>query len=190
MAQLTACTEAMPEALKAVVPLASWCALRRGEVLELRRADIDLQAGVVRVRRTASVVNGQWVVTSPKSTEGIRDVTIPPHLVEMMAAHLSHHVGPLPDALLFPATNGGHLQPGSLYRHWYQARTAAGRPDLRFHDLRHSGAVLAAQTGATLAELMERLGHSTPRAALVYQHVAHGRDAEIAALLSKLASNG
>ena len=45
---------------------------------------------------------------------------------------------------------------------YYPARAKAGRPDLRFHDLRHTGAVLAAATGATLAELMARLGHSTP----------------------------
>ena len=58
----------------------------------------------------------------------------------------------------------------------YLAREAgAGRPDLRFHDLRHTGAVLAAQTGATLAELMGRLGHSTPQAALRYQHAAQGK---------------
>ena len=55
------------------------------------------------------------------------------------------------------------------------------------NDLRHSGAVLAALTGATLRELMDRLGHSTPAATLRYQHTANGRDAEIAALLSKLA---
>ena len=52
--------------------------------------------------------------------------------------------------------------------------------------LRHTGAVLAAQTGATLAELMGRLGHTTPGAALRYQHAAHGRDAEIARRLSAL----
>jgi len=72
----------------------------------------------------------------------------------------------------------------------YRARDKAGRPDLRFHDLRHSGAVLAAATGASLAELMARLGHSTPTAAIRYQHAAKGRDHEIAALLSKLAENG
>jgi integrase len=63
---------------------------------------------------------------------------------------------------------------------------AAGRPDARWHDLRHTGAVLAAQTGASLAELMGRLGHSTPGAALIYQHAAAGRDAQIAAALSRL----
>lgn len=70
---------------------------------------------------------------------------------------------------------------------YYPARDAAGRPDLRFHDLRHTGAVLAAATGATLAELMARLGHSTAGAALRYQHAAAERDKVIAAALSKLA---
>ncbi len=53
------------------------------------------------------------------------------------------------------------MAPSSLYAVYYPAREAAGRPDLRTHDLRHTGAVLAAATGATLAELMARLGHST-----------------------------
>ena len=76
-----------------------------------------------------------------------------------------------------PRCNG----PGTTRR-----ATSQDRPDLRFHDLRHSGAVLAAATGATLAELMGRLGHSTPAAAMRYQHAAQGRDKQIAALLSKL----
>jgi integrase len=71
---------------------------------------------------------------------------------------------------------------------YYPARKAAGRPDLRFHDLRHTGAVLAAATGATLAELMARLGHSTAGAALRYQHAAADRDKVIAAALSDLAT--
>ena len=52
--------------------------------------------------------------------------------------------------------------------------------------LRHSGDVLAAATGATIAELMARLGHSTPAAAMRYQHAAQGRDQAIAEMLSKL----
>ena len=95
-----------------------------------------------------------------------------------------------PDSLLFPGQHGGHMHPATLYGTFYRAREAANRPDLRFHDLRHSGAVLAAATGATLAELMARLGHSSPAAAMRYQHAAKGRDREIAALLSKLANNG
>ena len=63
----------------------------------------------------------------------------------------------------------------------------AGRPDLRVHDLRHSAATMAAQAGATLAELMARMGDSTTKAALVYQHVAEGRDRIIAERMALLA---
>jgi integrase len=75
----------------------------------------------------------------------------------------------------------------SLSRVYYRARNNAGRPDLRFHDLRHTGAVLAAVSGATLADLMERLGHTTPAAAMRYQHAAAGRAKVIAEATSRLA---
>ena len=78
------------------------------------------------------------------------------------------------------------MAPSTLYKVYYPAREAAGRKDLRWHDLRHTGAVLAAQTGATLAELMGRLGHTTPGAAMRYQHAAADRDAEIARRLSAM----
>ncbi|MEI2718302.1 MAG: tyrosine-type recombinase/integrase [Candidatus Nanopelagicales bacterium] len=70
----------------------------------------------------------------------------------------------------------------------HPAREKAGRPDLRFHDLRHTSATLAAATGATLAELMSRMGHSTPGAAMRYQHVAADRDRAIAEALSGMAT--
>jgi hypothetical protein len=92
----------------------------------------------------------------------------------MIREHLTHHAQEGRDGLLFPAANGGHLAPSTPYKSFYRARHAAGRPDLRWHDLRHSGAVLAAQTGATLAELTARLGHSTqaPRFVTNTQHKA------------------
>jgi len=59
-----------------------------------------------------------------------------------------------------------------------------------FHDLRHTGQTLAASTGATLNDLMRRLGHASAAAANRYLHAVDGRDAEIAAALSELATNG
>jgi integrase len=192
-ADIAAIAAAMPERLQLMVVLASWCALRFGEIIELRRGDVDLSVEVIRIRRAAVRVKTEeghrFEITTPKSEAGVRDVSIPPHILPAIEAHLTKHVGKGRDALLFPADNGRHLQPSTLMRHWYKARDAAGRPDLRFHDCRHSGAVLAAATGASLAELMARLGHSTPQAAMRYQHAAQGRDREIAALLSKLAAN-
>ncbi|SHT00491.1 site-specific recombinase XerD [Mycobacteroides abscessus subsp. abscessus] len=200
--QLATLTAEMPERYRLMVPLAAWCALRFGELVELRRGDIELterterdedgndvviREGVLKIRRGAVRTDDGWVVGDPKSEAGARDVAIPPHVVPAVKAHLaSQHVGAKADALLFAAQSGGHLQPSTLYRHFYKARTAAGREDLRWHDLRHSGAVLAAQTGATLAELMARLGHSTPAAAMRYQHAAQGRDQVIAAALSAM----
>jgi len=179
----------MPEQYQAMILLASWCALRFGELTELRRKDIHLDTGVIHVERGVVRAGGGFNVTTPKSDAGVRDVHVPPHLLPALRDHLDRHVEPGRDALLFPAAHGGHLAPATLYRQFYKAREAAGRTDLRFHDLRHSGAVLAAATGASLAELMARLGHSTPGAAMRYQHAAQGRDREIAALLSKLANN-
>jgi integrase len=179
-----------PAQFQAMVLLASWCAMRFGELTELRRNDVDIDAGVIRIRRAVVRADGEFRIGAPKSDAGRRDVHIPPHIMPLIRAHLVEHVELAADALLFPAQHGGHLAPGSMARWFYAARAAAGRPDLRFHDLRHSGAVLAAQSGATLAELMGRLGHSTPQAALRYQHAAEGRDRVIAEALSRLAENG
>jgi integrase len=187
VAELGTLTAAMPERLQLMVTLASWCALRFGEAVELRRSDVDLSLEVIRIRRAAVRTKGAYSTTTPKSEASARGVSIPPHVIPLIEAHLAKYVDGKRDSLIFPADHGGHLQPSTLYRHWYKARTAAGREDLRWHDLRHSGAVLAAATGATLAELMDRLGHSTPQAAMRYQHAAAGRSREIAALLSKLA---
>lgn len=161
--------------------------IRPASLPELRRSDIDVRNAVIHVRRGVVRVSGGRKVKGPKSEAGRRDVAIPPHLIPAVKAHLRDHVSHARDALLFPAASGGHMAPASLYRVYYPARDAAGRPDLRFHDLRHTGAVLAAATGATLAELMARLGHSTAGAALRYQHAAAERDKVIAAALSKLA---
>ena len=67
---------------------------------------------------------------------------------------------------------------------FHAARDSAGRPDLTFHDLRHTGATMAAATGATVAELMHRIGHTTPAMAMRYQHATADRDRAIADALS------
>lgn len=179
--------EHLPNRYQAMALLAAWCGLRFGELAELRRGDVDLKAGVLRVQRGVTRVDGEFVIGDPKSNAGKRTVALPPHLKPLIKRHLTDHTAADPGALLFPARAGGHMQPSTLYKVWYPAREAAGRPDLRFHDLRHTGATLAAATGATLAELMVRLGHSTPSAAMRYQHAAADRDQAIAEALSGFA---
>lgn len=186
-ADLDAIVAALPERYGCMVLLASWCAMRWGELVELRRSDLDLKNGKVKVRRSAQVVNGQVVVGPPKSDAGVRDIAIPPHLIPVIRAHVDRFAGWGREGLVFPAAQSGQqLAHGTFFKTWDAARKASGRPDLRFHDLRHTGAVMAAQTGATLAELMGRLGHSTPAMAIRYQHVAQDRDQEIARRLSAM----
>lgn len=181
----------MPAKYRLAVLLSAWCALRIGEVTELRRRDVDLKAKVIRVRRAVTWVDGEPapIVGPPKSDAGSRDVAIPPHLVPVIRTHLeAGHAQWGADGLLFPSQQGTQLRSSTIYASWWPARKRAGRPDLRWHDLRHTGATLAAQEGATLRELMVRIGHSTPAAALIYQHAAAERDAELAARLSARAA--
>lgn len=180
----------MPERLRPMVLLAAWCGLRFGELAGLTRADLDVRAGTVTVRRGVVRVPGEFIAGDPKSRAGRRMVAIPPHLLDELAWHLDHHVQRGDDSLVFTREDGGKggiIPLYTLHRHFWPAREAAGRPDLRFHDLRHTGATLAAATGATLADLMARIGHSTPAMALRYQHTVDGRDKAIAAALSGFA---
>lgn len=195
--ELVVIVEHMPQRHRLMVLLAAWCALRFGELAELRRSDVLTKKGVIRVRRGVVRADGEVTVKGPKSAAGSRDVHIPPHLMPMIREHLLQHTADGSSGLLFPAATGGHLNPSTFYgkastakkkgHGYYHARDKAGRPDLRFHDLRHTGAVMAAKTGAPLADLMARLGHSTTGAAMRYQHAAAERDAEIARKLSDLA---
>lgn len=207
----------MPETQRVMVLLAAWCALRFGELAELRRKDvfvrtvgdvtkiaINVERGVVRVPRGGSMVT---IIGDPKTDAGERVVSVPPHLNDELLHHLAAYVGADAEALMFPASDGvSNLAPSTFYgkrpqeaeparrgrpakpatpgRGWYRARHLAGRDDLALHHLRHLGAVLAAHQGASIADLMNRLGHSTPGAAMRYQHASQERDAMIAESMS------
>lgn len=190
LAELEVLTKAMPDKYQLMILLAAWTALRFGELTELRRSDVDVDANLLHVRRGVVRTSTGRKVKDPKSEAGKRAVAVPPHLSPAVKAHLRDHSAMGRDGLIFPAERGGHLAPSTFYRHYYRARDEAGRPDLRFHDLRHTGSVLAASTGATIAELMARLGHSTPGAALRYMHAAQDRDRAIANALSGLVGGG
>jgi integrase len=98
---------------------------------------------------------------------------------------LENYVGISPDALLCSTSSGGYLARSNWNSTFRRAADAIGLPAVRPHELRHTGAALAAATGATTKELMRRLGHSSP-AALVYQHAADDRDAAIARALDAM----
>lgn len=194
-AELNTIVNTITERFKAMVLVAAWGGLRFGELTELRRKDLtlvrgddaDVQAILVRVERAVTYTpKAGHKVGRPKTEAGVRTVALPPNVFEAVVKHLDEHTGPGEDALLWPAFDGvSHLSTGTWAKHWEPARAAAKREDLPFHGLRHFGATRFAQTGATIKELQARLGHTTPGAAMRYQHEA-GRDLELVALMAKM----
>jgi integrase len=126
------------------------------------------------------------VAETPKSRAGRRTVAFPADLVPELRWHLERFARPGNRGLVFVGPKGAPLWRSNFLRAWNAARSKAGTAELRFHDLRHLGGTLAAATGATLKELVARLGHSSTRAALIYQHATAHRDQAIATALGCL----
>lgn len=188
-AEVVALVEAITPRYRAAVLLAAWCGLRRGELLGLRREDVDLAAGLVTVHRNRVelLATGAAFDGEPKTDAGKRTVTIPPHVLPVLAEHMEKWAGP---QRVFVSRDGRPMRGDAVRQAFDRARRKAGMPGFRFHDLRHTGQTLAAATGATVKDLMRRLGHSSPVASYRYLHAVDGRDAEIASALSELAAHG
>ena len=186
VAELAAAVAAVPEKYQAALLLAAWCQLRRSEILGLQRRDVDELHATLKVQRGLVVHGGQKAIGRPKTDAGVRTVAIPSNVVEVLSKHLEEHVGVEATAWLFAGRDGQPITPRTLDRIWERARGSIGRPDLRLHDLRHTGLTLAAATGATTAELMLRAGHASPAAALRYQHATEDRDRVLADALAAL----
>jgi len=186
--QVAELARAMPDHLALSVLLGAWCQLRNGEVLELRRGDVDTAS--VRITRGVTWVDGQAVVGPPKTDAGVRVISVPPHIAPAVEEHLKSHAVPGSDGLLFPRSPQGtqQIHPSTYAYHFKQAVKRTSLPaEFRFHWLRHTGLTLAAQSGATLAELQARAGHSTPSTVMLYQHATTVRDQALAAALSEWA---
>jgi len=188
--ELWALADAMPERYRAAVVVSFLSGLRAGELFALQRRHVDLAAGTVRVDQSlARPGTGGGRFSSTKSRAGVRTVVLPAVAVEALADHLARFAPAGRDALVFGTSTGRPLTGGSRTTMFARARRAIGRDDLTWHDLRHSAMTLVALTGATLPELMQRAGHSTPRAALHYQHAADDAQARIARQLDNVFSD-
>ncbi|MGW0593472.1 tyrosine-type recombinase/integrase [Streptosporangium sp. NPDC002607] len=176
----------VPDRYRALVLLGTFASLRWSELAGLRRTHLDLDQGVLRVAGALVEIGGGKVLEeTPKSRAGRRMVSIPPEIIPDLRVHLEMFAEPEENGRVFTGPNGGPLKHSGFRRTWNRVRAAAGLPDLHFHDLRHVGNTLAASSGASLKELMSRMGHSSTRAALIYQHASQDRDRAIAEALGK-----
>lgn len=175
-----------PPKMKAFVLVSAWCGLRFGEAVEMRRKDIDPDCTMIGVSR-AVTHRGECRIGTTKSGRG-RTVVVPPHIRPNLAEHLAQYVDDDPESLVFPAATACHLNDKVARGYLASALKDIGRAQLRIHDLRHFAGTQAARVG-NLPETMAWLGHSTPRASLLYQSIVNGRSAEMAEQLSRLATS-
>ena len=176
---------------RAMVLLAVFGSLRWGELAGLQRRDVDLEARTIRVVRQLAEVRGRgFAFGPPKSEAGKRIVVVPDAVMPALRQHMIAFPAPGDEGLVF-TTPTGRPWPHSRFRSrvWLPALRAAGLPLIHFHDLRHTGNQLAADAGAGLRELMDRMGHSTTRAALLYLHGSDERQHAVADAMSELAKD-
>jgi integrase len=191
LAQVSALAGAVPSRFRALVLTAAFAGLRFGELAGLTRDCIDLDAGSITVRRAlVQRDDGSLQLGPPKSEAGRRTFAIPAALLPELAAHLAAYVAPEDDALVFVGAKGARLRRSNWSVLWKKATEQVGVPGLRLHDLRHTCNTLTAATGASTRELMHRMGHASPRAALRYQHATRERDEVIAAALDRIIQEG
>lgn len=136
----------------AAYALMCFAGLRRGETLALRRADIDLCAGIIHVSRQRIRVKGVLQITTPKSSAGVRDIPIAPELrpiLEQATRFL------LPNALIVP------IAPETLAHRWRDVQRKVGISEpYRLHDLRHTYATQLVLAGVNLRVLQYTIGHA------------------------------
>jgi integrase len=185
--EVYALADAIEPRYRAMLLLATFCGLRVGELRALRQRNLDLlHRTVAVVEQYQQLADGTLLLGPPKTDAGRRKVAIPEVIISDLEEHLATWCTPGRDNLVFPGSSGRPFRTATLHAAWQRALKATGTEGLRFHDLRHTGNTLAAATGASTKELMARMGHASPRAALIYQHATKDRDAQIAAGLSAL----
>ncbi len=154
--------------------------LRRGELLGLKWEDIDMQQGIIRVRRQVSRIDGKIAEAPLKTKNSYHTVTISPQAIEVLKAQK----GKTNDEYVFPSPNGGPISPDSVNNMLHRVLDRAGIPRVRFHDMRHTFATLALQNGVDIKTVSGMLGHFSAGFTLdTYAHVTTTAQKEAAETL-------
>ncbi|QPK83365.1 site-specific integrase [Corynebacterium qintianiae] len=173
--------------------LAGTTGLRRNEILELRLKDLETVGGAHYLRISRQVVwnkkgNGksEKLITPPKNNR-LRRVALDHQTFEVLERHIEKYCeGNSPEQLIFTTSARKQVHQSSWGTRFRDARARANiSEDITFHSLRHLAGTTYAQSGATIKEIMDRLGHSTPQTAMIYQHTAQGREESLANLVAE-----
>jgi integrase len=187
LAVLMELLDGVPIRYRAMLLLATFASLRFGELAALRRCDLDLAGMTVRVvRSTAEMDDGRLIDDDPKSHARRRVVSIPQEIVPELRWHLECFAQAGDDGLVFVGPFGGRLRRSNFRDLWIKARDGVGLPgaaSARFFASygEHDGCGDRGEpSGAD-----ERMGHSSTRAAMIYQHATRERDEAIATAMGE-----
>ena len=183
--------------LEALYTTALALGLRRGEALGLQWGDIDFDAGSLVIRHQLQRIGGRLMLTEPKSRESKRTLLLPAVVADALR---KHHIRQLEERLaageLWQATDyvfttvvGTPIDERNIFRAFQAARTKAGLPPMRFHDLRHSAASLLLAQKVPARMVQELLGHSNITLTLgTYSHILPELAEETAARMNQILS--
>ncbi|MEU6207139.1 tyrosine-type recombinase/integrase [Micromonospora musae] len=171
--QVDQLSAALPARYRALVPVGAGAGLRQGEAFGLQVADVDYLRRTLSVDRQVQPAAGGTVVEGPlKNRSSYRTVPLGQVVVDALAAHLAGF--PAKGAQwVFRDEDGEPLSRTRFNQYvWAPARTAAGLPEVTFHDLRHFFASVLIGAGHNPKAVAERLGHADPAMTLrVYAHL-------------------
>ncbi|HEU5348749.1 MAG TPA: site-specific integrase [Ktedonobacterales bacterium] len=172
---------AQGERPEALYMLALATGMRQGELLALRRRDVDLDGATLQVRASVHYTKGGYVFDEPKTKYSRRRIALSQVAVEALREHRTRQLperlalGPAWEDLdlVFPNTVGKPIDGVNLLpRNFHPLLERAGLPRMRFHDLRHTAATLLLGRGINPKVVSEMLGHSHVSVTLgIYSHV-------------------
>jgi integrase len=177
--EVTRLADAIDPRYRTLVLVGAFGGLRIGELAGLQVGDFDPLRSLIRIRRTASDVQGRVIIGPPKTAKSIRTVVLPRSITDQVVEHITRleHTGL--EAWLFPAPEGGPIRRTAWVRRtWKPAFAAAGLDqDLGTHTLRRSQVALLIAQGEHPKVIADRLGHTSVRTVLdVYGHLYEGAD--------------
>ncbi|HHY38522.1 MAG TPA: site-specific integrase [Clostridia bacterium] len=178
--------------LYALFCLAVATGMRQAELLGLRWEDVNFDNRTISVRQTLQKRRGRLLVQGTKTSKSRRQVAISEGIAEILLRHKAQQDRERPfyredNGLVFCTANGTPISARNLTRKFKAVLKAAGLPDIRFYDLRHTHASLLLQAGVNPKVVSERLGHSQINLTLdTYSHVLPGLQEQVAASLDDI----